>query len=78
MRKYENETRGGGVHMQSQHSKSGGGRIEAQDHHQLHGNFKSVWTTGLVFKNKNNKHTARQWWCMPLIPALGRQRQADF
>jgi hypothetical protein len=21
---------------------------------------------------------ARQWWCMPLIPALGRQRQADF
>jgi hypothetical protein len=21
---------------------------------------------------------AKQWWCMPLIPALGRQRQADF
>jgi hypothetical protein len=19
-----------------------------------------------------------QWWCMPLIPAFGRQRQADF
>jgi hypothetical protein len=18
------------------------------------------------------------WWCMPLIPALGRERQADF
>jgi hypothetical protein len=18
------------------------------------------------------------WWCMPVIPALGRQRQADF
>jgi hypothetical protein len=22
--------------------------------------------------------TARQWWRMPVIPALGRQRQADF
>jgi hypothetical protein len=21
---------------------------------------------------------AGQWWCMPLIPALGRQRQANF
>jgi len=21
---------------------------------------------------------ARWWWLMPLIPALGRQRQADF
>jgi hypothetical protein len=21
---------------------------------------------------------ARQWWHMPLIPALGRQRQMDF
>jgi hypothetical protein len=28
-----------------------------------------------VFKIKT---VARQWWCMPLIPALGRQRQADF
>jgi hypothetical protein len=25
------------------------------------------------------KQNARQaWWCMPLIPALGRQRQVDF
>jgi hypothetical protein len=24
------------------------------------------------------KQTAGQWWCTPLIPALGRQRQADF
>jgi hypothetical protein len=21
---------------------------------------------------------SQEWWCMPLIPALGRQRQADF
>jgi hypothetical protein len=24
------------------------------------------------------KPGAGQWWCTPLIPALGRQRQADF
>jgi hypothetical protein len=25
-----------------------------------------------------NKQTAGLWWCMPLIPALGKQRQADL
>jgi hypothetical protein len=29
-----------------------------------------------LFKNK--RKGAGQWWCTPLIPALGRQRQADF
>jgi hypothetical protein len=29
-------------------------------------------------KNKNNQQKARQWWHTPLIPALGRQRLADF
>jgi hypothetical protein len=31
-----------------------------------------------LMKNILMKRNARQWWCMPLIPALGRQRQEDF
>jgi hypothetical protein len=31
------------------------------------------------FKCLNLKiKAARRWWCMPLIPPLGRQRQVDF
>jgi hypothetical protein len=37
---------------------------------------KSTGVTILIFK-KIDFH-AGQWWCRPLIPALGRQRQADF
>ena len=30
-------------------------------------------------KSKVTKEVGcRSWWCMPLIPALGRQRQVDF
>jgi hypothetical protein len=29
-------------------------------------------------KKKEKKIRARRWWHMPLIPALGRQRQVDF
>jgi hypothetical protein len=30
-------------------------------------------------KKKKRLHTySRAWWCMPLFPALRRQRQADF
>jgi hypothetical protein len=27
---------------------------------------------------KKKKNSARQWWRMPSIPVLGRQRQAEF
>jgi hypothetical protein len=27
---------------------------------------------------KKNSYFAGRWWCAPLIPALGRQRQVDF
>jgi hypothetical protein len=27
---------------------------------------------------KKKKDLSQAWWCTPLIPALGRQRQADF
>jgi hypothetical protein len=29
-------------------------------------------------KKEKKRKKNRAWWCMPLIPALGRQRQADF
>jgi hypothetical protein len=37
---------------------------------------------GVVSKERDQegkiKSQAGQWWCTSLIPALGRQRQADF
>jgi hypothetical protein len=38
------------------------------------GKFSSKTKVDSILKND----TARQWWRMPLIPALRRQRQADF
>jgi hypothetical protein len=37
--------------------------------------------TWLIYKARNkiiNSRSAGQWWCKPLIPALGRQRQVDL
>jgi hypothetical protein len=31
-----------------------------------------------IKKKKKRVALDQQWWCTPLIPALGRQRQADF
>jgi hypothetical protein len=36
-------------------------------------------TLNFILMVSQRKHfLARQWWRMPLIPALGRKRQADF
>jgi hypothetical protein len=35
-------------------------------------------STGLACMSPEELGLAGQWWCTPLIPALGRQRQADF
>jgi hypothetical protein len=32
----------------------------------------------VLIAKKKKKGKAGQWWLRPLIPALGRQRQADF
>jgi hypothetical protein len=32
----------------------------------------------IVFNSVKNLSFAEQWWHTPLIPALRRQRQADF
>jgi hypothetical protein len=31
-----------------------------------------------LYPGQKMKSLGRQWCCTPLIPALGRQRQADF
>ena len=46
---------------------------------QLQGNQTSWGFWGhLPCSHAHKSHKAQQWWCTPLIPALGRQRQADF
>jgi hypothetical protein len=33
---------------------------------------------GKFYPQYKNERGGQAWWCTPLIPALGRQRQADF
>jgi hypothetical protein len=39
---------------------------------------KTNGTNGKIIEVKDLPIVSQVWWCMPLIPALGRQRQADF
>jgi hypothetical protein len=38
----------------------------------------SQLTKNKVVERKKKEKKSRRWWRMPLIPALGRQRQVDF
>jgi hypothetical protein len=42
------------------------------------GNIKSIPITGILRPCIKIHISAVQWCCTPLIPALGRQRQADL
>jgi hypothetical protein len=33
---------------------------------------------GLIPEGEYKSKYSRAWWCKPLIPALGRQRQPEF
>jgi hypothetical protein len=42
---------------------------------QIHSHKEPILTVKSIIQNNRD---AGQWWCTPLIPALGRQKQADF
>jgi hypothetical protein len=46
---------------------------KSQNHIEKH----ERWESDLTFPSEKNR-PCRAWWRTPLIPALGRQRQADF
>jgi hypothetical protein len=37
----------------------------------------STWPN-MILTHPLRCNSSQKWWCMPLIPALGRQRQEDF
>jgi hypothetical protein len=63
------------------HSESG--RSRAQGQHPQHREFEANlgYMRACVKKKANTSKevgSCREWWCTPLIPALGRQWQVDF
>jgi hypothetical protein len=59
--------------------------LYSSEHEYRGRKIKIIKAISLLKKNKENKQMcqrsisrAMQWWLVPLIPALGRQRQADF
>jgi hypothetical protein len=62
--------------------KAEAGRSLASLHYKFYRlSFKTVRTVtqrNCLKKQNKNKSVAGQWWRMPLIPALGRQKQVDF
>jgi hypothetical protein len=55
-------------------------QTEAHSHILKRDKYLKIILYYFIIKTKKQKtrKRARQWWCSPLIPTLGRQRQADL